>query len=795
MKLDKKHQERYQKAIYLLFRPFLTVEQRSFFLHSDVWDRYEQLCQEYEGQEIYDSQFKQFVSHVQEVVVADPWIYLSTRANAGRWQYFRFHIEVMGQESIDVNSFLQFKERLVERGQQDEDWVLELDLGPFHREFPKLTEQRSIGRGLEFLNRHLSTRLFADINQGEQLVLNFLRMHQCQGQQLMLNDRISTPAAFKEALRDAEQFLEMQSRQATWQEIGHHLQELGFEVGWGRSVKHMHDTFSLAIDLLEAPDPGTLERFLARIPMIFKVAIISPHGFFGQAGVFGMPDTGGQVVYILDQVRALETEMRQRLYEQGIDIEPKIIVLSRLIPEAGKTSCNERLEHIVGTQNASILRVPFRNEKGETIPYWISRFSIWPYLERFTVDAEKELLAELGGRPDLIIGNYSDGNLVSSLMAQRLKVTQCTIAHALEKTKYLYSDLYWKENESRYHFSAQFTADLIAMNTADFIITSTYQEIAGNHKSIGQYESYSAFTLPGLYRVVNGINVYDPKFNIVSPGADESIYFPFTDDEQRLPGLHKEIEHLIFGGPAEDSRGQLADHDKPIIFTMARLDRIKNISGFVEWYSRSPELQALANVLVVAGHVQQDRSGDEEEHFQIGRMHQLMTEAHLDDKVRWLGKHLDKRLSGELYRYLADRKSVFIQPALFEAFGLTVIEAMASGLPTFATCYGGPLEIIQHGISGFHIDPNHGEKVVEQFIEFFNQCYRDPDHWNNISQESIKRIQNRYNWRLYAERLMTLSRIYGFWKYATNLERSETQRYLEMFYGLMYRPLSIQVPH
>ena len=43
---------------------------------------------------------------------------------------------------------------------------------------------------------------------------------------------------------------------------------------------------------------------------------------------------------------------------------------------------------------------------------------------------------QLGGKPDLIIGNYSDGNLVSSLLSHYLNTTQCTIAHALEKTKY-----------------------------------------------------------------------------------------------------------------------------------------------------------------------------------------------------------------------------------------------------------------------------------------------------------------------------------------------------------------------
>lgn len=57
---------------------------------------------------------------------------------------------------------------------------------------------------------------------------------------------------------------------------------------------------------------------------------------------------------------------------------------------------------------------------------------------------------------------------------------QCTIAHALEKTKYPDSDIYWKNFDDKYHFSCQFTADLIAMNNADFIITSTYQEIAGS---------------------------------------------------------------------------------------------------------------------------------------------------------------------------------------------------------------------------------------------------------------------------------------------------------------------------
>lgn len=61
----------------------------------------------------------------------------------------------------------------------------------------------------------------------------------------------------------------------------------------------------------------------------------------------------------------------------------------------------------------------------------------------------------------------------------------------------------------------------------------------------GQYESHAAFTLPGLCRVVSGINVFDPKFNIAAPGADQSIYFPYTEKDKRLFQFHSSIEDLL----------------------------------------------------------------------------------------------------------------------------------------------------------------------------------------------------------------------------------------------------------
>nr|O24301.1 RecName: Full=Sucrose synthase 2; AltName: Full=Sucrose-UDP glucosyltransferase 2 [Pisum sativum]CAA04512.1 second sucrose synthase [Pisum sativum] len=736
--------------------------------------------------------FGQIINSAQEAIVLPPFVAIAVRPRPGVWEYVRVNVFELSVEQLSVSEYLSFKEELVE-GKSNDNIILELDLEPFNASFPRPTRSSSIGNGVQFLNRHLSSNMFRNKDCLEPL-LDFLRVHTYKGHALMLNDRIQSISKLQSALVKAEDHLSKLAPDTLYSEFEYELQGTGFERGWGDTAARVLEMMHLLLDILQAPDPSTLETFLGRVPMVFNVVILSPHGFFGQANVLGLPDTGGQVVYILDQVRALESEMLVRIKKQGLDFTPRILIVTRLIPDAKGTTCNQRLERVSGTEYTHILRVPFRSEKG-ILRKWISRFDVWPFLETFAEDVASEIAAELQCYPDFIIGNYSDGNLVASLLAYKMGVTQCTIAHALEKTKYPDSDIYWKKFEDKYHFSCQFTADLIAMNNADFIITSTYQEIAGTKNTIGQYESHTAFTLPGLYRVVHGIDVFDPKFNIVSPGADMTIYFPYSDKEKRLTALHSSIEKLLYGTEQTDEYiGSLTDRSKPIIFSMARLDRVKNITGLVESYAKNSKLRELVNLVVVAGYIDVKKSSDREEIEEIEKMHDLMKQYNLNGEFRWITAQTNRARNGELYRYIADTKGAFVQPAFYEAFGLTVVEAMTCGLPTFATNHGGPAEIIEHGVSGFHIDPYHPDQASELLVDFFQRCKEDPNHWNKVSDGGLQRIYERYTWKIYSERLMTLAGVYSFWKYVSKLERRETRRYLEMFYILKFRDLANSVP-
>lgn len=759
--------------------------------------QHHQLIAEFEAipeenrKKLADGAFGEVLRATQESIVLPPWVALAVRPRPGVWEYIKVNVHALVVEELQVAEYLHLKEELVD-GSSNGNFVLELDFEPFNASFPRPTLSKSIGNGVEFLNRHLSAKLFHG-KESMQPLLDFLRVHCYKGKTMMLNDRIQTLNAFQHVLRKAEEYLATLAPETPYSEFANKFQEIGLERGWGNTAERVLEMIQLLLDLLEAPDPCTFEKFLGRIPMVFNVVILSPHGYFAQDNVLGYPDTGGQVVYILDQVRALEHEMLQRIKQQGLDITPRILIITRLLPDAVGTTCTQRLEKVFGTEHSHILRVPFRNEKG-IVRKWISRFEVWPYLETYTEDVAQELTKELQGKPDLIIGNYSDGNIVASLLAHKLGVTQCTIAHALEKTKYPDSDIYWKRFDDKYHFSSQFTADLIAMNHTDFIITSTFQEIAGSKDTVGQYESHTAFTLPGLYRVVHGIDVFDPKFNIVSPGADMSIYFPYTETEKRLTSFHPEIEELLYSEVEnEEHLCVLKDRSKPIIFTMARLDRVKNITGLVEWYGKNKRLRELVNLVVVAGDRRKE-SKDNEEKAEMEKMYSLIKTYNLNGQFRWISAQMNRVRNGELYRCIADTKGAFVQPAVYEAFGLTVVEAMTCGLPTFATCNGGPAEIIIDGKSGFHIDPYRGDRAAEILVDFFEKSKEDPSHWDKISQAGLQRIYEKYTWQIYSERLLTLTGVYGFWKHVSNLDRLESRRYLEMFYALKYRKLADSVP-
>ncbi|KAM0913819.1 hypothetical protein ACQ4PT_011910 [Festuca glaucescens] len=110
---------------------------------------------------------------------AAPWVSLAIRPRRGVWDYVRVNVSELPVEELTVSEYLAFKEQLVDEHASSK-FVLELDFEPFNASFPRPSMSKSIGNGVQFLNRHLSTNLFQD-KESLYPLLNFLKAHNHKG--------------------------------------------------------------------------------------------------------------------------------------------------------------------------------------------------------------------------------------------------------------------------------------------------------------------------------------------------------------------------------------------------------------------------------------------------------------------------------------------------------------------------------------------------------------------------------------------------------------------------------------
>jgi sucrose-phosphate synthase len=119
----------------------------------------------------------------------------------------------------------------------------------------------------------------------------------------------------------------------------------------------------------------------------------------------------------------------------------------------------------------------------------------------------------------------------------------------------------------------------------------------------------------------------------------------------------------------------------------------------------------------------------------------------------------------EIYRLAAASKGVFINPALTEPFGLTILEAAASGLPVVATENGGPVDIIANCECGRLVDPLDKTDITNALLAFLTNA----KEWEQASRNGIDGVRIHYSWQAHVEvYLAKLSQLEG--KYETPFE-------------------------
>jgi sucrose-phosphate synthase len=413
-------------------------------------------------------------------------------------------------------------------------------------------------------------------------------------------------------------------------------------------------------------------------------------------------DTGGQIKYVVELTKKLSQDRRV----SRVDLLTRMVIDPRVDPIYG-----EKEEQI--DKNTFIVRIPCGPRR------YLRKEVLWPYLDSFS-DQAVQHIRKAGRVPDLILGHYADAGYVGGQISRLLGVPFTFTGHSLGRVKrlrLLEKGMNESDIENRYNMTRRIDAEEFALDTAIWVIASTEQEIEEQYKL---YEHYNP-----------------KRMLVIPPGIDLDIFFPPKRSTTRAP-IHKEIKRF------------LNDPRKPIIFAMSRADERKNIETLIRAFGESSYLKNNTNLLIVAG------SRDDIQQMDSGARRVLSNILYLVDKYDLYGKaaypkrHKNEDVP-ELYRIAAKTKGVFVNPALTEPFGLTLLEAAASGLPLIVTADGGPRDIIGHCHNGELVNPMDAKKMV-QLIE---KIVKNKDQWLTFSQNGIRNVRKYYSWHSHVKKYLT----------------------------------------
>lgn len=443
---------------------------------------------------------------------------------------------------------------------------------------------------------------------------------------------------------------------------------------------------------------------------IKRIAFFNPQGNFDRndSHLTEHPDFGGQLVYVKELAKAIASK--------GIQVD----IITRQIIDKDWPEFAEPFDYYPDTPNLRIVRIPFGGEQ------FLRKEDLWKHLPEY-VNGILRFYEQEGSFPDFVTTHYGDGGISGVMFLSETDVPFSFTGHSLgawKLEKLLKNGTDPEELEKKYRFSIRVYAENLSINYASFIVCSTTQE---------RYEQYSH----KLYKA----DPYSDKFKVIPPGINHKIFTTQRQPHDEL--IEKYIEQVL-------SRASLKRQKLPFIIMSSRIDKKKNHIAVVKAFMNDERLKQSANLFIVV------RGIDDVERYVIEHNNeeaQILKEI-LENVKDEIGNSVffvnitDQPSLAAFYRVAAIRESVFVLPAIYEPFGLAIVEAAACGLKIVATKNGGPSEILSNG-EGILIDPEDLNDIssklyvaLEQFDNTKSLTLAKKYSWERTAESYLENIQS-----------------------------------------------------
>ena len=207
----------------------------------------------------------------------------------------------------------------------------------------------------------------------------------------------------------------------------------------------------------------------------------------------------------------------------------------------------------------------------------------------------------------------------------------------------------------------------------------------------------------------------DPdRYTLIPNGYDPDRFFPRTLDRRA------QWAHLL---PDADIQA-----DTPVLLYVGRFTEVKRVPLLIEAYERARPGFARRAPLVLVGGFPGEHEGE----------HPSETIARLNAQdVHLAGWHDHD----ELPDILAS-SDVVVLPSVREQFGQVLVEGMACGLPAIAVDAHGPADIVEHGETGWLVEPDDMATLTNALVEAVNR----PAERRRRGANAADDVAERYAW-------------------------------------------------
>lgn len=114
--------------------------------------------------------------------------------------------------------------------------------------------------------------------------------------------------------------------------------------------------------------------------------------------------------------------------------------------------------------------------------------------------------------------------------------------------------------------------------------------------------------------------------------------------------------------------------------------------------------------------------------------------------------HFLDKVSRETLYSLYRKAEVYVQPSLYEPFGITILEAMSMRKPVVATNVGGIPEIITNGVEGLLVEPGNSLQLAKAITSVFS----DSSLMRRLGNNARRRVERDFTWETIAKKTLEL---------------------------------------